>query len=129
MSNNNIKIGSNKSFGIVFFILFLIISFWPLLGNGEIRIWALILSIVFLILGVLKPYLLTPLNRIWTRFGFFLGNFISPIVMGFIFFLIVTPTGFLMRIFSKDFMDLKKNNDKSYWIRSNDKKSKMKDQF
>jgi fumarate reductase subunit D len=129
LSNNNIKIGSNKSFGIVFFILFLIISFWPLLGNGEIRIWALILSIVFLILGVLKPYLLTPLNRIWTRFGFFLGNFISPIVMGFIFFLIVTPTGFLMRIFSKDFMDLKKNNDKSYWIRSNDKKSKMKDQF
>ena len=125
----NIEISSNKSFGIVFFIFFLIISFWPLLNNGEIRFWALVLSGAFIALGLLKPHLLTPLNIIWTRFGLFLGGFISPIVMGIIFFIIVTPTGFLMRIFSKDFMNLKKNNDQSYWINSNDKKSQMKDQF
>ena len=129
MNNNNQKIASNKSFGIVFFIFFLIISLWPLLNNEEIRVWALAVSVVFITLVMLKPYLLTPLNRIWTRFGFFLGSFISPIVMGILFFAIVTPTGFLMRIFSKDFMNLKKNNDKSYWINSNDRKSQMKDQF
>jgi|TARA_B110000967_G_C18887145_1_gene564748 hypothetical protein len=126
---NNIKIGSNRSFGIVFFIFFLLISFWPLLSNGEIRIWSLVLSLFFVTLSVLKPYLLTPLNRIWARFGVLLGSFISPVIMGIIFFVIVTPTGFLMRIFSKDFMNLKKNNDKSYWINSSDEKSKMKDQF
>jgi len=120
---------TNKSFGVVFSIFFLIISFWPLLNDGEIRVWALIVSLIFIILAMLKPYLLTPFNRIWARFGVVLGGFISPIVMGIIFFVIVTPTGFLMRIFSKDFLNLKKNNDKSYWINSNDKKSKMKDQF
>ena len=129
MVNNNTKISSNKSFGLVFFIFFLIISLWPLLDNGEIRVWALVLSGVFIILAMLNSYLLTPLNRIWARFGFFLGSFISPIVMGILFFVIVTPTGFLMRIFSKNFMNLRKNNDKSYWIKSNDRKSQMKDQF
>ena len=129
MNNNNQKIASNKSFGIVFFIFFLIISLWPLLNNEEIRVWALAVSVVFITLVMLKPYLLTPLNRIWTRFGFFLGSFISPIVMGILFFAIVTPTGFLMRIFSKNFMNLKKNNDTSYWINSNDRISQMKDQF
>jgi hypothetical protein len=120
---------TNKSFGVVFFIFFLLISFWPLLNDGEIRVWALIVSLIFIILAMLKPYLLTPFNRIWARFGVVLGSFISPIVMGIIFFVIVTPTGFLMRIFSKNFLNLKKNNDKSYWINSSDKKSKMKDQF
>ena len=129
MVNNNTKISSNKSFGLVFFIFFLIISLWPLLDNGEIRVWALVLSGVFITLAMLNSYLLTPLNRIWARFGFFLGSFISPIVMGILFFVIVTPTGFLMRIFSKNFMNLRKNNDKSYWIKSNDRKSQMKDQF
>ena len=90
----NIEISSNKSFGIVFFIFFLIVSFWPLLNNGEIRFWALVLSGAFIVLGLLKPHLLTPLNIIWTRFGLFLGGVISPIVMGIIFFIIVTPTVF-----------------------------------
>ena len=120
---------TNKSFGIVFFIFFLIISIWPLLNDGEIRVWALIVSLIFIILAMLKPYLLTPFNRIWARFGVILGGFISPIIMGIVFFVIVTPTGFLMRIFSKNFLNLKKNNDKSYWINSNEQKSKMKDQF
>jgi hypothetical protein len=129
LDNNSKKISSNKSFGVVFFIFFLIISLWPLLDNGEIRVWALLLSIIFIILSMLKPYLLTPLNRIWARFGFFLGSFISPIIMGILFFVIVTPTGFLMRTFSKNFMNLKKNNNRSYWVKSNDRKSQMKDQF
>ena len=129
MKNNNIKISSNKSFGILFFIFFLLISLWPLSNNDEIRIWALIISLIFIILAILKPYLLTPLNKIWTKFGIFLGSFISPIIMGVVFFVIVTPTGFLMRIFTKDFLNLKKNNKKSYWIKSNDQKSKMKNQF
>ena len=120
---------TNKSFGIVFFIFFLIISIWPLLNDGEIRVWALIVSLIFIILAMLKPYLLTPFNRIWARFGVILGGFISPIIMGIVLFVIVTPTGFLMRIFSKNFLNLKKNNDKSYWINSNEQKSKMKDQF
>ena len=125
MKNNS----TNKSFGIIFFIFFLIISFWPLLNDEEIRVWALIVSLIFLILAILKPYLLTPLNRIWIRFGFVLGGIVSPIIMGIIFFTIVTPTGFLMRIFSKDYLNLKKNSNKTYWINSISKKSKMKDQF
>jgi hypothetical protein len=120
---------TNKSFGIIFFIFFLIISFWPLLNDEEIRVWALIMSLIFLILAILKPYLLTPLNRIWIRFGFVLGGIVSPIIMGIVFFTIVTPTGFLMRIFSKDYLNLKKNSNKTYWINSTSKKSKMKDQF
>ena len=129
MSKNYTKIGSNKSFGVVFFIFFLLVSFWPLLNDEKIRVWSLIISFIFIILAMLKPYVLTPLNRIWTKFGVVLGSFISPIVMGIVYFLIVTPTGFLMRIFSKDFLNLKKNNAKTYWINSNHQKSKMKDQF
>ena len=120
---------TNKSFGIIFFIFFLIISFWPLLNDEEIRVWALIMSLIFLILAILKPYLLTPLKRIWIRFGFVLEGIVSPIIMGIVFFTIVTPTGFLMRIFSKDYLNLKKNSNKTYWINSTSKKSKMKDQF
>jgi hypothetical protein len=120
---------TNKNFGIIFFIFFLIISLWPLLNDQEIRVWALIISFIFLILALLKPSLLAPINKIWIRFGFVLGGIISPIIMGIVFFVIVTPTGFLMRIFSKDFLNLKKNNSKSYWINSTSQKSKMKDQF
>ena len=120
---------TNRSFGTIFFIFFLIISLWPLLNDGEIRLWALIVSLIFLITAILNPYLLTPFNRIWIRFGFFLGGIISPLIMGIIFFAIVTPTGLLMRIFSKNFLNLKKNSNKSYWINSADQKSKMKDQF
>ena len=129
MNSNKVKISSNRSFGIIFSIFFLLISLWPLLNNGEIRLWAFIISLIFIILAILKPYLLTPLNKIWAKFGFFLGTFIPPIVMGFVFFVIVTPTGLLMRLFSKDYLNLKKNNNKSYWINSSDQKSKMKNQF
>ncbi|MDC0152810.1 SxtJ family membrane protein [Candidatus Pelagibacter sp.] len=129
MNSKNIKISSNRSFGIVFFLFFLIVSIFPLFKDEDIRIWAVIVSIIFLILGLLNSSILSPLNKIWFKFGILLGNFISPIIMGLVFFTVVTPTAFLMRAFGKDLLNLKKNNKKSYWIKKSSIKSKMKDQF
>jgi hypothetical protein len=128
-NKNDIKISSNRSFGIVFFIVFLIISFYPLINNNDYRLWSLIISLIFLILGLLNSKFLTPLNKIWFQFGLFLGKIISPIVMGVIFFLVVTPIGILMKFLKKDLLNLKINNSKSYWIEKTDPKSKMKNQF
>ena len=129
MNNNKIKISSNRSFGIVFFLFFLIISLFPLFKDNNIRIWAIIPAIIFLILGSLNSKILTPLNKIWFKFGILLGNFISPIVMGIVFFAVVTPTALLMRIFGKNLLGLKRNNKASYWIERPKIKSKMKNQF
>jgi hypothetical protein len=126
---DEIKIGSNKSFGIVFFIVFLLIAAYPLINNGELRIWSLILSLAFLILGLLNSKILYPLNKIWFKFGLLLGRIVSPLVMVIIFFLVVTPIGLLMRILNKDLLNLKFNKSKSYWIEKNEQKSKMKNQF
>ncbi len=126
---DEVKIGSNKSFGIVFFIVFFIISIYPLLSHNEIRLWSLIISLIFLILGLLNSKLLTPLNKIWFKFGILLGKIISPLVMGLIFFFVVTPIGILMRILKKDLLNLKFNKKTTYWIEKNDPKSKMKNQF
>ena len=129
MKNSKIKIGSNKSFGIVFFTVFLIIAIWPLLNGYEIRYWSLIISIVFLILGILNSKILTPLNKTWFKIGILLGNVISPIIMSIIFFLVVTPTSFIMKILGKDLLNLKKNNKNSYWIKKQNQNSRMKNQF
>ncbi len=126
---DEIKISSNRSFGIVFFIVFLIISLYPLAYNGEIRLWSLVISLIFLILGLINSKILLPLNKIWFKFGIFLGKIISPLIMGIIFFLVVTPIGFIMRIFGKDVLNLKYNKNESYWIEKNGPKSKMKNQF
>ena len=126
---SDIKIGSNRSFGIVFCIVFLLVSIYPLINGENIRYWSLIISLIFLILGFLNSKALTPLNKIWFKFGIFLGRIISPLIMGIIFFFVVTPTGLLMRIFKKDLLNLKFNNDKSYWIEKTEPKSKMKNQF
>lgn len=126
---NEVKIGSNRSFGIVFFILFLVIALYPLINNENLRIWSLVISLAFLFLGLLNSKLLTPLNKIWFKFGLFLGKIISPLIMGVIFFLVVTPIGFFLRIFGKDVLNLKYNDNKSYWIEKNGPKSKMKNQF
>ncbi len=127
--NNNIKIGSNKSFGLVFFIFFLIVSFYPLLNGEDIRKWSLVFSVIFLVLGLTNSKILNPLNKLWFKFGILLGKFISPLIMGMIFFLVVTPIGLIMRVFGKDLLNLKYNNDKSYWIKKSGPKSKMKNQF
>ena len=123
------KIGSNKSFGIVFFIVFLLIAFYPLINQEKIRIWSLVVSSVFLILALKNSNILSPLNKIWFKFGILLGKIVSPIVMGVIYFLVVTPTGLLMRLFGKDILNLKFNNEKSYWIEKKEPKGKMKNQF
>ena len=125
----DIKISSNRSFGIVFFIVFLIIAIYPLINNADLRIWSLIISIIFLILGLINSKFLTPLNKLWFKFGLLLGRLISPIIMGIIFFFVVTPIGLILRIFGKDVLNLKKNNSKSYWIKKNGPISKMKNQF
>ena len=126
---DDIKISSNRSFGIVFFIVFLLIALYPLTYSEEIRIWSSIISLIFLVLGLLNSKILTPLNKLWFKFGILLGKIISPLVMGIIFFLVVTPIGLIMRLFGKDVLNLKYNKNKSYWIEKNGPKSKMKNQF
>ena len=116
---NNVKLGSNKSFGIVFFIVFLIIAIYPILSDGNLRLWSLVISLVFLILGLINSRFLTPLNKLWFKFGIFLGKIISPVIMGIIFFLVVTPIGLLMRLLKKDVLNLSFNENKSYWIEKN----------
>ncbi len=130
MSKNNNKIPSNKNFGVVFFVVFLIIGLWPLFTKSEVRYWSLFISIVFLILGLFNSKILTPLNKIWFKFGMFLGKIISPLILGILFFLVVTPIGFAMRILRKDILNLRYDkNIKSYWIEKNGPKGKMKNQF
>ena len=124
-----IKISSNKNFGIVFFVVFLIIALYPLLENESVRVWSIILSVIFLILGLLNSTILSPLNKVWFKFGIALGNFVSPIVMGLVFFIVVTPISIIMRILKKDLLNLKKSNKKTYWIERSKIKSKMKNQF
>tara|TARA_B100001057_G_scaffold315230_1_gene315334 strand:+ start:4396 stop:4782 length:387 start_codon:yes stop_codon:yes gene_type:complete len=127
--NNNIKVPSNRNFGIVFFIVFLLISLYPLINSESVRFWALIISFIFLCLGILNSRILTPLNKLWFKFGIFLGKIISPFIMGVVFFFVVTPTGLLMKLFRKDLLNLGFNNKKTYWIEKNEPKSKMKNQF
>jgi hypothetical protein len=127
--NNDIKIPSNRNFGIVFFIVFFLISLYPLLNNETIRSWALAISLIFLLLGILNSKILTPLNKLWFKFGLFLGKIISPLIMGIIFFIVVTPIGLLMKLFGKDLLCLKFNDKKTYWIEKNEPNSKMKNQF
>ena len=124
-----IKLPTNRNFGMVFSIVFLLISLWPLLSQNEIRIWSLTISGIFFILGIFNSKLLLPLNKIWFKFGMFLGNFIAPIVMGIVFFLVVTPTGLIMKLLGKDLLNLKKNNKNSYWIEKDNSNSNLKNQF
>ena len=126
---DEIKISSNRSFGIVFFIVFLLIALYPLLKDNDLRIWSLVISFIFLILGSINSKILTPLNRLWFKFGLLLGKFISPLIMGIIFFIVVTPIGIIMRLLKKDLLNLKYNKKETYWIDKSGPKSKMKNQF
>jgi hypothetical protein len=123
-----IKTKSNVTFGILFFILFLIIGFYPLKSDGVVRVWSIFLSLVFIIVTIIKPNLLTFLNKLWIKFGILLGKIISPIVLSLIFLFVVTPTGMLIRILKKDVMGLKREKS-SYWINREDKLQSMKKQF
>ena len=126
---DDIKISSNRNFGIVFFIVFLLVAVYPILKGNDLRIWSLLISFAFLILGLINSKLLTPLNKLWFKFGLLLGKIITPLIMGFIFFIVVTPIGILMRLLGKDLLNLKYNEKKTYWIEKTGPKSKMKNQF
>ena len=126
---DEIKISSNRSFGIVFFIVFLLIALYPLLKDNDLRIWSLVISFIFLILGLINSKILTPLNRLWFKFGLLLGRFMSPLIMGIIFFVVVTPIGIIIRLLKKDLLNLKYNKKETYWIDKSGPKSKMKNQF
>jgi len=124
----NIKRKNNITFGILFFIFFLIVGLYPLISNEPIRIWSIIVSLVFLTVTIIKPNLFTFLNKLWIKFGILLGKIISPIVMGLIFFFAVTPIGIFVKILKKDVMSLKRGAS-SYWITREDKIQSMKKQF
>ena len=126
---DDIKVSSNRSFGIVFFIVFLLIATYPLLKGNDLRIWSLLVSFGFLILGLINSKLLSPLNKLWFKFGLILGKIISPLIMGIIFFVVVTPIGIVMRVLKKDLLNLKYSQKETYWIKKTGPKSKMKNQF
>jgi hypothetical protein len=126
--NNKDKDKDNITFGILFFILFLIIGLYPLISSEPVRIWSIILSLVILTITIIKPNLFTFLNKLWIQLGILLGKIISPTVMGLVFFLVVTPIGIFVRILKKDVMSLKKEGS-SYWIDRKDKLQSMKQQF
>ena len=125
--NKNSK-KNNITFGILFFIFFLIIGLYPLISNEPIRIWSIILSSVFLIITIINPNLFAFLNKLWIKFGILLAKIISPIIMGLVFFFVVTPTGIFVKILKKDVMGLKREAS-SYWITRKDKVQSMKKQF
>ena len=121
---------SVKSFGILFFLVFLIIGFWPKIAGNEIRLWSIIISIIFLVLGLINSKVLVPLNKYWIKLGEFLGKIIAPIVMLIIYFVIVTPIGLLLKIFQKDILNIKSDKKlNSYWIERDKDLGPMKNQF
>jgi predicted membrane metal-binding protein len=127
----NIKMPTNKNFGLVFFVVFFLIFIEPIIRNDELRYWSLIVSIIFLILGLINSKILSPLNKIWFQFGLLIGKLVSPIIMGLVFFLVVTPTSLLLRLFGKDILKIKKKkkSEKSYWLEKSGKTTTMKNQF
>jgi hypothetical protein len=123
-----IKRKNNITFGILFFIFFLLIGLYPLISSGTIRIWSITLSLAFLIITIIEPNLFTILNKLWIKFGILLGKIISPIVMILVFFFVVTPIGIFVKVLKKDVMSLKRITS-SYWIVRKDKVQSMKKQF
>ena len=127
--SENIKLPSNKSFGLLFFVVFMGIAIYQYSNIGKINIYLISISLIFFALGIINSRVLTPFNRLWMKFGFLLGKIVAPIVMGIVFYFVITPIALLLRIFKKDVLNLKKNKSTTYWIKKTDIKSKMKDQF
>ena len=123
------KKGNNRGFGILFFVVFFIISIWPILNDGNLRIWSMIIALIFLILGLLNSKVLNPFRKIWIKFGELLGKIISPIVLFIIFFLLVTPIGLLMKILGKDLLSIKYSKNKTYWTNRLKDLGSMNNQF
>ena len=129
-SHITIEQGSEKSFGIVFSIVFLIVALYPLINSKDYHLWALIVSGIFLLLALLAPRILSSPNKLWFKFGLLLGSIIAPIVMVLVYFVTVLPTGLIMRLLGKDLLKQKLDkNAKSYWIERSEPMGSMKNQF
>ena len=121
---------SNKSFGLLFFVVFLILALWPLKNGSNINLYFIITSAIFLILGLINSKLLSPLNKSWIKLGEILGMIIAPIVMALVYFVILTPLSFIVRLFGKDLLGLKFLKEKeTYWIKRKKNIGSMKKQF
>ena len=121
---------SEKSFGVVFSIVFLIVALYPLINSESLRIWALVVSIIFFLLAFLAPKILVLPNKLWFKFGLLLGSIVAPIVMAFVYFVTVLPTGLIMRLLGKDLLKQKLDkNAKSYWVKRSEPMGSMKNQF
>ena len=120
---------SNRSFGILFFIVLLVIGVWPIKNGNNPYYLILIISFIFLILGVTNSKFLTPLNKTWVKFGELLGRIIAPLVMALVYFIILTPISLLLRVFGKDLLNLKYSKENSYWIKRDKNIGTMDKQF
>ena len=121
---------SNRSFGLLFFVVFLIIGLWPLKNSENLNIYFLTASVIFLLLGLINSKLLSPLNKSWIKLGEILGTIIAPIVMVLVYFVILTPVSLIVRIFGKDLLGLKILKEKeTYWIKRKKNLGSMKKQF
>ena len=129
-SNVSTEQSSEKSFGVVFSIVFLIVALYPLINSESLRIWALVVSIIFFLLAFLAPKILVLPNKLWFKFGLLIGSIVAPIVMAFVYFVTVLPTGLIMRLLGKDLLKQKLDkNAKSYWIERKEPMGSMKNQF
>ena len=121
---------SEKSFGVVFSIVFLIVALYPLVNSEGLRMWALVVSIIFFLLAFLAPKILVLPNKLWFKFGLLIGSIVAPIVMAFVYFVTVLPTGLIMRLLGKDLLKQKLDkNAKSYWVKRSEPMGSMKNQF
>tara|TARA_Y100000591_G_C21809899_1_gene687245 strand:- start:326 stop:700 length:375 start_codon:yes stop_codon:yes gene_type:complete len=123
------KKSSNKNFGLTFFVIFLIISFYPILVGNKINFWFLFISLMFLVVSFFNPKILNPLNIIWTKFGILLGKIFSPLIMSLVYFLVMTPISFYLKLINKDVLNLKINHSNTYWEKKKDENTSMKNQF
>ena len=121
---------SNRSFGLLFFIIFLILGLWPLKSGENLNFYYIAISLIFLILGLIKSKLLSPFNKFWIKLGVILGNIIAPIVMALVYFVILTPVSLIVRLFGKDLLALKfLKKRETYWITRKKTLGSMKKQF
>ena len=126
MSN---KKNSNRTFGILFFLVFLIMGIWPILNNENIRWWAIVISLILLLLGIINSKILTPFNKIWIKIGEILGKLIAPVVMAIIYFIVITPMAIFLKLLRKDLLKIKFSPVTTYWIKRDKKFGSMKRQF
>lgn len=130
-ANVAVEVGSERSFGIVFALVFTIIGLWPLWsGSGSVRLVPLLIAGVILGIAFVAPHLLRTPNRLWFKFGMLLGAIVAPIVMALVFVTTFVPIGLVMRLLGKDLLSLRQDRDaESYWIKREEQPRSMKYQF